>query len=204
MHLSLTIADAPTDTYWKLIKLDNATFVIGAGVSTRYRCTIHPHSCYVLWALFSAIRIQKQRHSTNTLQKRLRRSLSEYHRSAPQTVTRGHIKHCLDTLRQTIMCSADDAPMPTFPRNSRSTGDGQAMECRSWDKLVEWSKSPEMETCFDSLDEYRKPKHNLERFAYCPKDSKYFPVMKAYFEKWGHKDVYWNRGRRWLNPEYVV
>jgi hypothetical protein len=77
--------------------------------------------------------------------------------------------------------------MPTY-QDERSTGDFQAMECRSWDKLIEWSQDPEKETCYNSLDDYHPPKHNLERFAYCPKDSKYFPIMTAYFNKWGHKD----------------
>ncbi|THV45956.1 hypothetical protein BGAL_0432g00030 [Botrytis galanthina] len=65
--------------------------------------------------------------------KLIKRSLSEYRDGNPQTKSRAHISHCVDTLRQGVLCSADDTPMPT---DDGTTGDGQPLQCRIWDKLV--------------------------------------------------------------------
>ncbi|KUJ11512.1 uncharacterized protein LY89DRAFT_688748 [Mollisia scopiformis] len=120
--------------------------------------------------------------------KLIKRSLSEYRLDLPQTLERQHISHCLDALRQNVLCAADDTPMPTL--HSHATGDNQAMQCRSWDKLIEWARDPEKDACYRIVDEYKDPVHNLERFAYCSEDSRYYETMTNYFAKWGHKNLF--------------
>ena len=112
-------------------------------------------------------------------------------RGLPQDIKLGHAEHCLDALRQDVMCRADDTPMPvgSVPH---SLGDGQVMKCRNWDKLIEWTQAPEQNACFRLMGDYHTVTHTLERHQYCPPDSRYYPVMKAYFDKFGHKDPWGN------------
>jgi len=107
----------------------------------------------------------------------------------PQTLNPNHIYHCLDTLRQDVVCKADDTPMPTILKPD-VIGNNQVMQCRNIDKVVEWTQQPDQQSCYRRLTDYVKLEHKLERFAFCPKESKYYPVMSSYFEKWGHKDPF--------------
>jgi len=122
--------------------------------------------------------------------KLIRKSLSEFHRDVPQTLTHGHVNHCVDTLRQSVMCEASDLPLPTIKGRSSAAGDGQVMQCRSWEKLTEWANSPERESCFRWIDEYNNPTHLYERFAFCPEGSEDYPAMMAYFDEKGHNDPF--------------
>lgn len=100
-----------------------------------------------------------------------------------------HFHHCLDTLRQDLMCLADDTPMPTVNAIHR-IGNGQVRLCRNWDKLVAWTQEPDRHACFRMLSDYREVPHTLEQFAFCDESSKYKAVADKYFEKWGHKDPF--------------
>jgi len=120
----------------------------------------------------------------------MRKAWSDNENSIPPTIASGHIYHCLDALRQDIMCRADDTPMPTILKPDQ-VGNGQVMMCRNFDKLVQWTQEPEHQSCYNRLTDYLPLSHKLERFAFCPKDSKYFPVMDKYFKKWGHNNPYY-------------
>ena len=99
-----------------------------------------------------------------------------------------HYQHCLDSLRQDIMCRADDTPMPGIVGGH--LGDGQILLCRDWDKLIAWTQAQPRQACYRTLDDYKTVYHPLERHAFCPKDSPYYDVQNAYFKKWGHVDPY--------------
>ncbi|KAH8665909.1 hypothetical protein BGZ60DRAFT_58735 [Tricladium varicosporioides] len=121
----------------------------------------------------------------------IRRSISEYRRDVPQSLAKGHISHCLDALKQRIMCSASDTLMHSIKDHPRATGEGMAMQCRSWEKLTAWANAPERESCYKWIDEYRTmPAHMLERYAFCPEDSEDFPAMQRYFDEHGHVDAW--------------
>ncbi|TGO84856.1 hypothetical protein BPOR_0457g00010 [Botrytis porri] len=49
----------------------------------------------------------------------LRRAFNDYERGDEIGSSAGHVHHCLDALRQDMMCNADDSPMPMndFPNN---------------------------------------------------------------------------------------
>jgi len=91
------------------------------------------------------------------------------------------------------MCTADDTPMPAAV--AHHVGDGQIRQCRDWDKLILWATRPDQHACH-SFDDYREATNTLELFAFCPDDSPYLPVMKAYFEYHGHKDAYEPKGEK--------
>ncbi len=74
------------------------------------------------------------------------------------------------------------------PRHS--VGDNQVMQCKDFSKLVAWTQQPEHQACYNHIDDYRTVANSLEKYAFCPEDSKYYPVMKAYFDKHGHKDPF--------------
>ncbi|KAF2193117.1 hypothetical protein K469DRAFT_619703 [Zopfia rhizophila CBS 207.26] len=116
--------------------------------------------------------------------------------SSKPLISPEHIAHCLDTIRQDIMCHADDTPMPTINERHK-IGDGQARKCKDWDALVRWTQAPERQSCFKMIDEYRRVPNSLEEFAYCPVDSPYAPVMERYFERWGHKSPFGDEVEEW-------
>jgi hypothetical protein len=102
-----------------------------------------------------------------------------------------HVYHCLDSIRQDILCKADDTPMPAVPVLKHAPaagtpiglGDQQVMVCRDLTKLNEWIHAPERNACFKEGNIYTEPEHEIDRHAYCPDDSPFLPVMKQYFEK---------------------
>jgi hypothetical protein len=98
-----------------------------------------------------------------------------------------HVHHCLDTLRQDLICAADDTPMPTG-NEARAIGDEQPMMCKNFDRLVEWIYVPERNACHHSLDDYRSIAHSIERYAFCEPGSENYNRMKEYFEERGHVD----------------
>ena len=96
-------------------------------------------------------------------------------------ITWEHYQHCLDALRQDIMCIADDTPMHGVI--GRGIGDGQVVQCRDWNKLIAWTQAPKRNACYRSLDDYRTVAHSLERHAFCPEGSPYYEVSRAYFQR---------------------
>ena len=79
-----------------------------------------------------------------------------------------------------------------MPVNStkNSFGDGQYLQCRDWEKLVEWTQHPDRQACYNNFDDYHDWRPSLELFSYCPNDSKYSSVVSKYFEKFGHEKLW--------------
>lgn len=77
-----------------------------------------------------------------------------------------HITHCLDALRQEVICNADDTPRWSG-YGHRITGAGQNRMCRDWSKLANWAK--DYPACWGETDN-ESPE---ERLSFCPKDSPY-------------------------------
>ena len=123
------------------------------------------------------------------VQKNLHKAFTDYERGNTQEISRWHIYHCLDILRQDLMCTADDTPMPGVEL-PHEVGEGQVRLCRSWNKLTEWTKEPERQACYHRITDFGGVVNKLERYAFCPEDSQYFPVQQAYFDKWGHRDPF--------------
>lgn len=85
------------------------------------------------------------------------------------------------------MCLADDTPMPAS--REHHVGDRQVRRCRNWGKMEAWATRLDQHACH-KFDDYREATNTLELFAFCPEDSPYRPIMKAYFDYHGHKDPY--------------
>lgn len=55
----------------------------------------------------------------------------------------GHASHCIDYLRQALMCHGDLTPIYMGWSEEHNTYMGlqeNVMQCRSWDAIYEWSK----------------------------------------------------------------
>jgi hypothetical protein len=124
---------------------------------------------------------------TNLRQKLIRRAIASKHSGAEQHFSLDHIYHCLDGLRQDIVCMADDTPMPAPA--GHHIGDGQIRQCRDWNHMIDWALEPERHACY-KWDDYREATNTLELFAHCPPGSPYRDFQRAYFEYHGHQDPY--------------
>ncbi|KAI9732962.1 MAG: hypothetical protein M1818_007395 [Claussenomyces sp. TS43310] len=111
----------------------------------------------------------------------LHRSFREYRDGVPQSHDFAHNNHCLDWLRNDIMCQADDTPLYTDNSMQSTNGIGQVRQCRDWSKLEAWAK--ERPACFrygDFVTEEKLPSQ-VGRFKFCPDDSPYLPKVRKYF-----------------------
>ncbi|KAF2873319.1 hypothetical protein BDV95DRAFT_592708 [Massariosphaeria phaeospora] len=71
-----------------------------------------------------------------------------------------HFEHCFDTLRQAIMCNADNTPLYTFGDNT--AGDGQLHRCHNWDELRVFAT--ENTACYrDTIEDVLLKEH----FGFC-------------------------------------
>lgn len=72
-----------------------------------------------------------------------------YHNPNPIEDQRDHFDHCIDLLRQTVMCHGDIS-LHTYTWKDDYRWPWPTMEtthqCRNWDKLMEWSKNHSLES----------------------------------------------------------
>jgi hypothetical protein len=101
------------------------------------------------------------------------------HRGGSQLDDIHHLAHCLDLLRQDIICHADDTPMYTTVGPVKDTGSGQTRRCRDWSKLEAWAL--ENSACYGFINETQGVTHEIDRFKYCPHGSPFAPGMRKYF-----------------------
>lgn len=95
-----------------------------------------------------------------------------------------HIEHCLDLLRQDIICDANDLMDFTQDHGEQFlTGENQPRKCRDWEKLSNWVQ--ERTACYKTVNITRAGEdhgvaHQLDRYTYCPPGSPYEPLIKAF------------------------
>nr|A0A142I736.1 RecName: Full=UstYa family oxidase phomYc'; AltName: Full=Phomopsin biosynthesis cluster protein Yc'a [Diaporthe leptostromiformis]AMR44288.1 DUF3328 protein [Diaporthe leptostromiformis] len=62
---------------------------------------------------------------------------------APQELVRGHIDHCIETIRKSIMCASDVTPVVFQLDDSRKSGFksdfNMRRTCRNFDKIQDWA-----------------------------------------------------------------
>ncbi|PYI24195.1 hypothetical protein BO99DRAFT_428464 [Aspergillus violaceofuscus CBS 115571] len=120
--------------------------------------------------------------------KNIRRAFNQLLSGEANPIPFGHVEHCLDTLRQDLMCRADDTPMPSL-QLVNGAGEGQIRQCKDFEKLVAWTKHPDRDACYRRLSDYRPPSRSIDRYAFCAPDSEYFATMTRYFEYYGYPEV---------------
>lgn len=120
--------------------------------------------------------------------KSIHMSITEWNLGRNQTYELSHITHCLDAVRDAIICSADDTPHYTsFP--DQKDLPTQTRMCRSWAKLSEWAAQPHLTACYRYLSEHAKDLDQHERFKFCTKETGYADVVKVWFKNHMEKDL---------------
>ncbi|RYO87810.1 hypothetical protein DL764_008804 [Monosporascus ibericus] len=94
-------------------------------------------------------------------------------RGLPQHIALEHALHCLDQLRQDVVCNADDTPRYAGFQDPPGTGAGQVRMCRDWEALERWAR--EHTACFKHQDEVPGPM--IERFKSCPDGQVLWPTV---------------------------
>ncbi|ORY02845.1 hypothetical protein BCR34DRAFT_545514 [Clohesyomyces aquaticus] len=172
------------DEYWS--GLDASPFAIALGAEDAKKYGLGP-SVPFPWDDEKQIYYIKAFHHIHCL-KIIRHAFKVYE-SGVQYKQREHLYHCINALRQDIMCKPDDSIMSSRAA-THVIGDGQVFQCRNWDKLVDWAQDPVRNACFRVFDDDRHVAHQLEVYSFCPKDSPYYATVQAYYERHGHKPIY--------------
>ena len=109
----------------------------------------------------------------------LRRSTLEAFDGKSQTIPHEHIAHCLDVLRDDVMCNADDTPRYTGRLNQQksvehpTSGVGQTRLCRDWTQLEQWAG--EHSACYRPINMGDAKFPPIERYKFCPNGEKLWP-----------------------------
>lgn len=104
-------------------------------------------------------------------QRTIRNSLMEFKQGVPQSRSWEHLVHCLHTLRDDVICNADDTPRYSGFQPPRSSGLGQDRKCRDWKKLEAFAN--EHNSCFKHVDPANDTFRAIDRYRYCPEGSPY-------------------------------
>ena len=115
---------------------------------------------------------------TDGKQRLIRTAYFDYRRALNQSVPFVHINHCLDALRQDIICHADDTPRYTTADTLPISGLGQQRQCRDWKRLQAWAS--ERGSCYRKIEEGKQIRE-IERYKYCDVKSGHLPTVRKYF-----------------------
>jgi len=117
-------------------------------------------------------------HSLHCL-KMIRESLRESQKGLQQSSPFEHQLHCVDALRQEVICNADDTPRYTGSQPHKSSGLGQVRQCRNWNDLEAWAA--DNTACYRYIN-YTQPEFDsLERYKFCPEGSPYSAKIHEIF-----------------------
>ncbi|KAL4985035.1 hypothetical protein BDW68DRAFT_180081 [Aspergillus falconensis] len=107
-----------------------------------------------------------------------------YRKGVKQSYPMEHLIHCLDNVRQDIICAADDTPRyipvdATDTATTTITTLGQYRQCKDWGKLRQWSKVNDACFSYNELSRHElledQPFPHTLRF--CSKNSKFLPAV---------------------------
>lgn len=114
-------------------------------------------------------------------QKNIHRAIREYELGAVQSLPLAHITHCLASLRDEILCFADDTPRYTTASDDPKTAEGQFRQCRDWAQLERWAE--QRSACYQYISHKADTIDQFKRFMFCPRDSRYWTQVRAHFRK---------------------
>ena len=105
----------------------------------------------------------------------------EFRFNEPQTRRFEHVLHCMEALRQDIICNADDTPRYTTISKEPESGVGQARMCRDWGKLERWARG--YNSCFSFVNQTASGFPQVLRYTYCPEGSPYIDTVRETFAR---------------------
>ncbi|KAI0015521.1 hypothetical protein F4780DRAFT_786689 [Xylariomycetidae sp. FL0641] len=130
-----------------------------------------PHALRFPWDTDKGVYLLQGFHNLHCL-RTLFRYVMYAERKQAQHIALVHVLHCLDQLRQDVICNADDTPRYAGFQDPPGTGSGQVRMCRDWGKLERWAL--EHTACFKHEDEVPGPM--IERFKSCPDGRVLWPL----------------------------
>ena len=95
-----------------------------------------------------------------------------------------HVMHCLDALRDDVLCHADDTPRYTTNSSGTRTGEGQMRQCRDWSKLEAWAAH--YSGCWRYISKKNDERDEIERWRFCEPGTPYYDRVQWWIQK--HKD----------------
>ncbi|KAL8991213.1 MAG: hypothetical protein Q9169_007919 [Polycauliona sp. 2 TL-2023] len=123
-------------------------------------------------------------HNLHCLQS-IQRSFMELSNGLPPTYPMPHVMHCLDVLRDDVICHADDTPRYTTTTQKPESGMGQMRQCRDWRKLEEWAEK--YSGCWKYLDAKHDESSEIWRWTYCPEGTPWHDRVKKWTDKHQHE-----------------
>ncbi|KAI4184227.1 MAG: hypothetical protein L6R41_004886 [Letrouitia leprolyta] len=124
---------------------------------------------------------KSQKNNTHLPQQSIQRSFTELSAGLPPTYPMPHVMHCLDVLRDDVICHADDTPRYTTTTQKPESGMGQMRQCRDWGKLDGWAKRHS--GCWRYLDAKHDESSEIWRWTYCPEGSPWYERVGRWMEK---------------------
>lgn len=103
-------------------------------------------------------------------------SLMEFALGERQSRRFEHVLHCMEALRQDIICNADDTPRYTTADQVPESGVGQVRMCRDWDRLEAWAH--QYNACYRFINQTASGFPNVLRYTFCPQDSPDIPEVE--------------------------
>ncbi|MCJ1261131.1 hypothetical protein MMC22_000995 [Lobaria immixta] len=167
--------EVEADLLWERISIDNGTvalsdsYVESMGLPTSQRFP---------WDQNKGLYLLNGFHGMHCL-KTIRQAVLEFDRGLNQSEPTHHILHCLDSLRQDLLCYADDTPRYTGFQPSGRSGTGQFRQCRNWSRLEAWAQ--ENTACWRYTHPHDETIDLLERHKFCPEGSPYIARVKEVF-----------------------
>lgn len=119
----------------------------------------------MLWHDFKHILLTPVKHV-------VRAAVLEAYDGKPLRKTYEHVTHCLNALREEIVCNADDTLMYTGPFNAEAgkkephSGIGQVRMCNDWSKLDRFAL--DHSACFRAINRSTPNFPTKERYKFCP------------------------------------
>ncbi|OTA55903.1 hypothetical protein K449DRAFT_452416 [Hypoxylon sp. EC38] len=83
-----------------------------------------------------------------------------------------HLMHCLNVLRESVMCNANDTPLyigklhKNVYEKSPRAGTGTMKMCRDWNKLLAWSRA--RSACYRPVHWTEERFREIDRYKSCP------------------------------------
>ncbi|PQE28640.1 Thioesterase domain-containing protein [Rutstroemia sp. NJR-2017a BBW] len=109
----------------------------------------------------------------------LRVTIHQFFDGKVPTLPESHVIHCIDVMREEIMCSADDTPRYTGRVNTEvgkkiaTSGNGQTRMCKNWSALAKWAT--DNSACYRYVNKTDPDFPELERYKYCPDGRVFWP-----------------------------
>ncbi|KAI0473568.1 hypothetical protein GGR56DRAFT_648010 [Xylariaceae sp. FL0804] len=137
-----------------------------------------PHSQRWPWDSSKGVYIMTSSHELHCVRV-LRTLVNEDHDGVPEperTWHYHHLLHCLNVLRESVMCHADDTPLyigrlhANVNEQMPRAGTGTVKMCRDWNRLLEWSRA--RSACYRPVHWNDEDFPEVERYKTCPDGSR--------------------------------